>query len=55
LPILFHFDVPGGKWQTVITGPVSAAMAASSALNTRERWLFDPPASAVINSRVASG
>jgi len=27
--ILFHFDVPGGKWQTVIISPVSAARAAA--------------------------
>ena len=53
--ILFHFEVPGGKWQTVIARPVSAASAASSALNTRDRGLFDPPASAVTNSRVAVG
>jgi hypothetical protein len=53
--ILFHFEVPGGKWQTVMASPVSAARVASSALNTRERGLFDPPASAVINSRVAVG
>ena len=33
--ILFHFDVPGGKWQTVITSPVSAARAASSLFHTR--------------------
>jgi hypothetical protein len=33
--ILFHFEVPGGKWQTVITSPVSAARAASSLFHTR--------------------
>jgi hypothetical protein len=33
--ILFHFDVPGGKWQTVIASPVSAARAASSLFQTR--------------------
>jgi hypothetical protein len=50
--ILFHFEVPGGKWQTVITSPVSAASPASSAFHTRERCPLDPPASAVISSRV---
>jgi hypothetical protein len=33
--ILFHFEVPGGKWQTVIARPVSAARAASSLFQTR--------------------
>ncbi len=33
--ILFHFEVPGGKWQTVIASPVSAARAASSLFHTR--------------------
>ena len=33
--ILFHFEVPGGKWQTVISSPVSAASAASSAFHNR--------------------
>ena len=33
--ILFHFEVPGGKWQTVIVRPVSAASAASSAFHNR--------------------
>jgi hypothetical protein len=27
--------VPGGKWQTVISKPVSAAKAASSAIQSR--------------------
>ena len=35
--ILFHFEVPGGKWQTVISSPVSAARAASSAFHARVR------------------
>jgi hypothetical protein len=35
--ILFHFDVPGGKWQTVISSPVPAARAASSAFQARVR------------------
>jgi hypothetical protein len=33
--ILFHLEVPGGKWQTVIASPVSAAKVASSLLQTR--------------------
>ena len=33
--ILFHLLVPGGKWQTVISSPVSAANAASSAFHNR--------------------
>ena len=27
--ILFHLEVPGGKWQTVISSPVSSASRAS--------------------------
>ena len=34
---LFHFEVPGGKWQQVITSPVSSASAASSAFHVRVR------------------
>ena len=34
---LFHFDVPGGKWQQVISSPVSTASAASSAFHARVR------------------
>src|SRR6476646_12034652 len=30
--ILFHVDVPGGKWQTVMSRPVSSARWASSAI-----------------------
>ncbi len=33
--ILFHFEVPGGKWHTVIASPLSAASAASSLFQTR--------------------
>jgi hypothetical protein len=29
-PILFHFDVPGGKWQTRILSPVVLASRCSS-------------------------
>jgi hypothetical protein len=35
--ILFHFDVPGGKWQQVICSPVSAASAASPVFHARVR------------------
>ena len=31
----FHFDVPGGKWQQVISSPVSTARAASPAFHAR--------------------
>ena len=30
--ILFHLDVPGGKWQTVMSRPVSSARWASSGI-----------------------
>jgi len=53
--ILFHFDVPGGKWQTVISSPVSAASAASSDFHARLRWSLDPPASQVTSSRRVPG
>ena len=53
---LFHLEVPGGgKWQQVISSPVSMARAASSAFHARVRWPLEPPASAVISSRLASG
>ena len=35
--ILFHLEVPGGKWQTVISSPVSSASAASPAFQARVR------------------
>jgi hypothetical protein len=35
--IVFHLDVPGGKWQTVIASPVWAARPASSLFHTRYR------------------
>ena len=35
--ILFHLQVPGGKWQTVISSPVPAASLASSAFHARLR------------------
>ena len=47
--------MPGGNWQQVISSPVSAARAASSAFHARVRWPLELPASAVISSRLASG
>lgn len=35
--ILFHFEAPGGMWQTVMSKPVSVAMAASSVFHARVR------------------
>jgi len=52
---LFHFDVPGGRWQTVIARDVSVANAASSVFHNRNLDPFDPPESAVIISLVALG
>src|ERR1035441_8921066 len=52
---LFHLEVPGGKWQQVISSPVSAASFASSAFHTRLRWSLEPPASQVISSRLVPG
>ena len=53
--ILFHFEVPGGKWQTVICRPVSLASFCSSVFHSRVRLPFEPPQSAVIVSVLASG
>jgi hypothetical protein len=53
--ILFHLEVPGGKWQTVISSPVSAASRASPAFQARLRQPLDPPASQQISSRDAAG
>jgi hypothetical protein len=35
--IRFHLEVPGGRWQTVIASPVSAARRASSVFHARTR------------------
>jgi hypothetical protein len=35
--ILFHLEVPGGKWHTVLSRPVSAASLASSVFHSRRR------------------
>src|SRR5512147_2137309 len=48
--ILFHLEVPGGRWQTVMSSPASAAKAASSVFHNRSRDPLDPPESAVISS-----
>jgi hypothetical protein len=53
--ILFHLEVPGGKWQQVISRPVSAARAASPVFHAPVRYPFEPPASAVTSSRRAAG
>jgi hypothetical protein len=53
--ILSHFDVPGGKWQTVIASPVWVARSASSRFHSRSRYPLEPPPSAVISSRSAVG
>ena len=53
--ILFHLEVPGGRWHTVIRSPVSAASWASWVFHSRSREPLVPPQSAVISSRSASG
>jgi hypothetical protein len=53
--ILFHLDVPGGKWQQVISSPVSPARPARPAFQARLRQPLFPPASQQISSRSACG
>src|ERR687894_540092 len=53
--ILFHLLVPGGKWHTAISSPVSSANRWSSAFQRRTREPLLPPPSAVISSRSAGG
>jgi hypothetical protein len=53
--ILFHLEVPGGKWQTVISSPLSRANCASPAFQARFVQPLAPPASQVTSSRVAPG
>ena len=48
--ILFHLEVPGGKWQQVMSSPVSAASAARPAFQARLRYPLPPPASQVTSS-----
>jgi hypothetical protein len=52
---LFHFEVPGGKWQTEICSPVSSASFCSAVFHRRVRLPFDSPQSAVIVRVLASG
>src|ERR1700759_1132212 len=52
--ILFHLEVPGGKWHTVISSPVSCARAARPAFQALLRQSLDPPASQQISSRAAA-
>src|SRR5947208_14342654 len=44
--------VPGGKWQTEISRPVSSASRWRSFFQSFSRYPFDPPESAVIINRV---
>ena len=53
--ILFHLEVPGGKWQQVISGPVSRARSARPVFQARFFQPSFPPASQVISSRSACG
>ena len=53
--ILFHLLVPGGKWQTAIRRPVSAARTASWSFHVWCRQSLQPPASQVTRIRVAPG
>ncbi len=53
--ILFHLEVPGGKWQKVISSPVSLARAARAVFHAPVRYPLLPPASAVTSSRRAPG
>src|SRR6476659_10157041 len=53
--ILFHLLVPGGRWQTVTRRPVSAANFAISIFQALTLDPLEPPPSAQINNRSASG
>src|SRR3954468_11675489 len=44
--ILFHLDVPGGKWRMISVRPVSSASRWSSLFHSRLRALLLPPLSA---------
>ena len=52
--ILFHLLVPGGKWQTVTSRPVSSANPWSSTFQSRTRDPLLPPPSAQISNRFAN-
>src|SRR5215212_178599 len=47
--ILFHLLVPGGKWLTIISIPVSSASNCNSFFHSRLLALLLPPPSAVIS------
>src|ERR1035441_2210398 len=53
--ILFHLLVPGGKWLTEISSPVSSASFCNSSFHHRTPQPLLPPLSAVIKSRRAPG
>src|SRR5271157_1759000 len=53
--ILFHLLVPGGKWQTEISSPVSSANCCNSHLHNRTRAPLLPPESAAIDRRRVFG
>jgi hypothetical protein len=53
--ILFRLLVPGGKWQTLILSPVSAANRAGSSFHSRHRCPLEPPAPQVTSSLEAPG
>src|SRR5665213_1311042 len=47
--ILFHLLVPGGKWHTLTSNPVSLANCCNSVFHNLLRELLLPPPSAVIS------
>src|SRR5258708_33488672 len=53
--ILFHLLVPGGKWQTEISSPISSASFCSSHFHSLTRAPLLPPESAVIKTSVPCG
>src|SRR5438552_15862751 len=53
--ILFHFEVPGGKWHTSTSSPVSSTNFCSSIFHRRGRLPVEPPQSAGIVRREAGG
>jgi hypothetical protein len=53
--ILFHLLVPGGKWLTAMSMPISLARRCSSRFHRRRREPLLPPPSAVMSSRLAPG
>jgi hypothetical protein len=51
--ILFHLEVPGGKWRMINERPVSSASRWSSVFHSRPRALLLPPLSAVMTRHLA--